>query len=102
MGEPAISIQEVANREHLSPAKSGDNISAKKVASYNFGSDGNWSRQPLPLVDTPYDYVAMTNPDGNGNYQTFTYKSGGSAGTTVRTLAFTYDGASNVTSITRT
>lgn len=48
-----------------------------------------------------YDYVAMTNPDANNNYQTHTYKTGGSGGTTVATLTYTYDASNNVTSITR-
>lgn len=53
------------------------------------------------LVDVPYDYVGMSNADGNGNYQTVVYKTGGSGGTTVRTLTYTFDASNNVTSITR-
>lgn len=55
-----------------------------------------------PLIDKAYDYVGMSNPDGNGNYQTIVFKSGGSGGTTMRTLTLSYDANSNVTSITRT
>lgn len=54
------------------------------------------------LSNVTYDYVAMSNADGNGNYQTIVYKSGGSGGTTKATLTITYDGNSNITSITRT
>lgn len=63
--------------------------------------DGESTQAPVPLVDKPYDYVGMSNADGNRNYQTFVYKQGGSGGVTVRTLTYTYDESSNVTSITR-
>lgn len=101
MAEHAISNTEIQNREHIAPQKTGDNIAAKKVAAYGFGADSNWARNPLPLVDIPYDYQAFSNADANGNYQTITFKQGGSDGTTVRTLDLTYDGNNNVTSITR-
>ena len=54
------------------------------------------------MLQKDYDYVAMTNADGNGNYQTFTYRLGGAGGTVQNILTFTYDVNSNVTSITRT
>ena len=101
MAENPIGEQEIANREHIAPTKTGDNIAAKKVAQYGFGSDSNWARNPLPLVDTPYDYVAFTDADGNGNYQTITFKSGGSGGTTQRTLSLTFDSSNNATTIAR-
>ena len=56
----------------------------------------------LGLLPIAYDYVGFSNADGNGNYQTIVYKVGGSGGTTINTLTLTYDGSSNVTSITRT
>lgn len=101
MAEQPIPEQELLNRLYIGQAKTGDNIDAIRVADYSYAGGGQWSRTPSPLLDTAYDYVAMSNPDGNGNYQTFTYKTGGSGGTTVRTLTYTYDGSSNVTSITR-
>lgn len=58
-------------------------------------------RAPAPLLDKSYDYIGFTNADANGNYQTITFKSGGSSGIAVRTLNLTYDGNSNVTSIER-
>ena len=77
-----------------------ENIQAKRSANYEW--DGaNWLRRPAPLIDQSYDYVGFTNADANGNYQTITFKSGGSAGTTARTLTLAYDTSSNVTSITR-
>lgn len=94
-------MQEIANREHISPSKTGDNIAAKKVAIYSFGTDGAWHRQPTGFVDTAYDYVGFSSPDANGNYQTIVFNTGGSGGTTQRTLTLAYDGSSNVTSITR-
>lgn len=99
MGEGAISEQEIANREHIAPSKTGDNIAGKKVANYSSGSDGSWARTPLPLVDRPFDTVDFSNPDGNDNYQTIQFLSNSSV---TRTLTLAFDGTSNVTSITRT
>jgi hypothetical protein len=94
-------VKQTAEAEHIGPDYTGDNISAKKVAGYQW--DGtNWVRSPLPLLNVGYDYFIASNPDGNGNYQTYTYKSGGSGGTIVRTLTYTYDVNNNVTSMTRT
>lgn len=64
-------------------------------------TEGRAKQAPIPLLDKPYDYSSLSNPDANNNYQTITYMAGGSGGTIVRTLALTYDGNSNVTSITR-
>jgi len=88
--------------EHIGTNATGDNIEGKRAANYSWGGTADkWKRHPLPLIDEPYDYVGFSSDDGNGNYQTMTFKSGGSSGTTVRTLALTYDGNSNVTSISR-
>lgn len=105
MAENAISEQEIANREHISFSKTGDNIAAKKNANYGFDLvTGQWNRAAIgaALVPIPYDYVGFTNADGNGNYQTATFKQGGSSGTTVATLSLTYDANNLITSITRT
>lgn len=96
--EQPISHQEIANREHIAPAKTGDNIAAKKVAAYGFGSDSNWGRQPLPLIDVPYDDIVFGTYDSFGNPSTITYKSNG---VTVRTLTQTVDGSGNITEISR-
>ncbi len=53
------------------------------------------------LLPISYNYIGFTNADGNGNYQTITFKTGGSGGTTVATLTLTYDASSNVTSIAK-
>ena len=92
---------EVERNEHIGPGQTGDNIDAKRVAEYGFNTSNQWARFPLPLIDKPWDYVGFTNADGNGNYQTWTFKTGGSGGTTVRTLSVTYDASSNITSIGR-
>lgn len=94
-------IQQIEQSEHIGPMETGDNISAKKVVQYGFGTSGQWSRLPAPFIDSAYDYIGFSNPDGNDNYQTIVFNSGGSGGTTQRTLTLTYDGSSNVTSIAR-
>lgn len=56
------------------------------------------------LVTSQYDYIALTYvPSGNGvgQIQTVTYKTGGSAGTTVATLTLTYDASSNLSTVTK-
>jgi hypothetical protein len=94
-------VPRLTKAEHIGPDDTGDNINAKRVANYAF--DGaSWQRVPTSLIDVPYDYLSFTNADGNGNYQTLSFKSGGSGGTTLRTLALAFDGSNNVTSITRT
>ena len=49
-----------------------------------------------------HDYVALTYKAGTNLVDTATYKYGGSSGTTVGVLTFTYDGNDYVTSVTRT
>lgn len=79
-----------------------ENVQAKRVISYGMNSQNLAARMPVPLFDIPFDYISWSSPDGNGNYQTITLKQGGSGGTTVRTIALTYDVNSNITSLTRT
>jgi hypothetical protein len=76
-------------------------VNAKAVTPYGFDGAGSLAPMPPPLVDKPYDYLGLSNADGNGNYQTLKFYIGGSGGTLQRTLTLTYDGTSNVTSITR-
>ena len=98
MAEGPIGQQEIANREHIAPQKTGDNIAAKKVAPY-FWDGSNWQRQTAGLFPAQYDELAFTNPDTNGNYQTITSKLSGS---TQNIIAVTYDASSNITDIHRT
>ena len=49
-----------------------------------------------------HDYIKLTYYSGTNLVATATYKYGGSSGTTVGTLIFTYDGNDYVDTITRT
>lgn len=53
------------------------------------------------LVTVPFDYIQLSNYDGNGNPGLIIYKSGGAGGTTVATLTLTYAGL-NILTITKT
>jgi hypothetical protein len=101
MSDGGNTVPRITKAEHIGPADTGDNIEAKRVAPYQWNGS-TWQRVATSLIDSPYDYVGFTNADSNGNYQTLTFKSGGSGGTTARTLSLTFDGSNNVTSITRT
>jgi hypothetical protein len=56
------------------------------------------TQAPVPILSKAYDEIDWSNPDGNGNYQTITTKSGGVA---KQSLSLTFDGSNNVTSIVR-
>lgn len=91
----------VLRNVHIGPEATGDNIDGLRAPGYVFDPNngtGVWSRALTPFINTTYDTVNLTNPDGNGNYQTITFKYSGS---TVRTLTLTFDVNSNVTSIAR-
>jgi hypothetical protein len=80
------------------------------LAAYNSGT-GNYDRLQIDssggiktsatggLIPMAFDDIQFSNADANGNYQTGVVKS---AGATVCTLTFAYDGSSNVTRVTRT
>lgn len=55
---------------------------------------GDNTRQTnIPGLDIPtHDYVAPTYVGSTNNFNTVVYKKGGSGGTTVATLTFTYVG----------
>lgn len=93
-----FSAETVTRSEHIDPKTTFDNIQAKRVAPYNWDGN-NWQRQPLPLITKPYDSFVFSNADANGNYQTLTFKNGG---TTVQTLSLSYDVNSNITQLVRT
>jgi hypothetical protein len=98
ISEQLVSLE---NATRLKPLPGSMSIS-NRVSTNNHGYDGeNWGQMPLPLIDQPFDYISFTDDDGLGNYQTWTFKTGGSSGITVRTLAVTYDASSNITSIER-
>lgn len=75
---------------------------AKRVVMrYQDLATGDWFNNPAPFINQDHDYIGFSNADSNGNYQTITYKSGGSSGTTMLTLSLTYDANNKVTSIAR-
>lgn len=78
-----------------------ENVDAKRVVNYGMNNINQLARIPVPFLDTAFDYIGWSSPDTNGNYQTMILKQGGSSGTTVHTVNFTYDANSNITSITR-
>jgi len=89
--------------EHLSTAD-GENINAKRVVPYGWNGS-TLERMPLGgagLVTSAYDYVGVTYP--NSTTETYTFKTGGSGGTTVATVTVVYTSASkaNISSVTRT
>lgn len=57
----------------------------------------NNSQQNLPYGA---DYMVQSNADSSGNYQTITYKTGGSGGTIVKTLTLTFNSSGVVLTIT--
>jgi len=61
------------------------------------------SVSPVPIVtglEIPtHDYISLTY--SGTNLTGVVYKRGGSGGTTVATLALTYDGSGNLTSVTK-
>lgn len=101
MANGGNTVPRIVNAEHIGPNDTGDNIEAKRVASYGFNTASQWGRTPVPFMDVAFDYIGFTNADALGNYQTWTFKVGGSGGTTVRTLTVAYDASSNITSIGR-
>jgi hypothetical protein len=77
-----------AQAEHIGPTDTGDNIEAKRVASYAWDGS-NWQRMGLqitPLKD--FDYFSVTS--SGTNQDTIVYKLGGSGGSTVLTMNVTY------------
>lgn len=51
------------------------------------------SFQSLPFNS---DYLAQSNPDGNGYFQTITYKKGGASGTVTKTVTLTFNAGGDV------
>lgn len=93
----ASGLNSLTRAEHIDPAVTGDNISAKRVAEYRW--DGaNWQRSVFGLFTLPYDELDWSNADANGNYQTITSKL---ATSTQQVLTLAYDASNNVTSIKR-
>lgn len=85
-------VPQITRSEHVSPEHTGDNISAKKTANYNWNSStSKWERQVAGggrIVHEQFDYISRTLT--NSTTETYTYKLGGSAGTTVATITIVY------------
>lgn len=102
MADPYTKGQEsITQAEHISPAKTGDNIDAKRVANYNWNGS-SWERQSVTgglLQGVSYDEIVFSNEDANSNPQTATVKLDSA---TVATLTMSYNSESKLTHITRT
>jgi len=92
------------------PRKISD-ITDGEIAIYG-SSDGGTTWYPVKVDDAgrinflggliphAYDYIALSYT--GSNLTGVVYKTGGSGGTTVATLALTYDGSDNLETITKT
>lgn len=81
-------MESITQGEHIGPNKTGDNIQAKRVAPYAW--DGSeWVRQGVNLAPgVSYDYLDVQQTDADT--ETYVFKTGGSGGTTVRTIVVNY------------
>ena len=75
-------------------------IGAVSVGDVEIKNDNG---NPIPTIQglsiPAYDYISLSYT--GSNLTGVVYKTGGSTGTTVATLALVYDGSSNLTSITK-
>ena len=81
--------------------QSTDSVTVKQGDA---GSAG-WPVKDLnKLVPVEYDYIELTydSPPNQDDITQVVYKQGGAAGTTVTTLAITYNSNRNIESVTRT
>lgn len=65
-------------------------------------SQATAAKQATKDINVIYDYRSLTYVGATTKVATITYKTGGSAGTSVATQTFAYDGSDRVTSITTT
>lgn len=93
-------VPSITEAEHIGPTSTGDNIEAKRSADYGFDGS-NWQRQPLPLIDKPWDYAV---PTFNSTSDVWVFKLGGSGGTTQRTVTISYTDSTKsvISSVART
>lgn len=75
--------KQVTQREH------NESASAKRVVPYGLNtSTGEYESIALPAINENFDYVSITNTATDQD--TLVYKTGGSGGTTVKTLVIGY------------
>lgn len=91
-------VPSITQAEHIGPEATGDNIEAKRVAGYGWTGTA-WQRTAAGLP--AHDYIGVTQDTAADTYE---FKTGGSAGTTVATLTITYtdSGKTTIQSIART
>lgn len=83
-------VPRITRAEHIGPNDTGDNIEAKRVANYLWNGSV-WERQvsgAAGFITQGYDYVSIAYP--NDTTEVFTFKIGGSGGTTTNTVTITY------------
>lgn len=95
-------VPEITGAEHISPEHTGDNISAKRVANYIWNGT-SWERMAQPgglTAGIDYDYLDVQQTDSDT--ETYVFKTGGSGGTTVRTIVVNYtsDAKSDIDTVT--
>ena len=75
-------------------------VDTRKTYFFNLSDDTWYESQGIGDFQIPsYDYLALTyvsSGNGAGEVETVTYKTGGSAGTTVATLTLTYNSSDEV------
>lgn len=59
MSNGGNTVPTITRAEHIGPADTGDNIEAKRVATYGWNGSG-WQRSPLALLSKPYDRMVIT------------------------------------------
>lgn len=91
----SVTSPSIDRDEHASDVK------AKKVLPYGW-TGTTAQKQPTPFITQAYDYVAVTYPDATTDV--FTFKTGGSSGTTVQTVTIVYTDSTkaSLVSVTRT
>lgn len=105
MGKTGNVVPTITKAEHIGPDDTGDNIEAKRVALYGADTTGAWSRMSSSfgkLVSEKYDFIDL-GYDGSNRLTSVVFKTGGSGGTTVATLAITYiSTSSRIDTVTKT